>query len=93
MKRWAVVLVVLGCALAACAESRAAQRSSRQQRQRTEYPPRYQRASMSQWYKYQDRDGNVNFRQVYPGYAERFPAPAYLYYGYPKSGDDTGLGF
>ena len=48
---------------------------------------------MSQWYKYQDRDGNVNFRQVYPGYAEHFPAPAYLYYGYPKSGDDTGLGF
>jgi hypothetical protein len=93
MKLWAVGLIVFSCAVLACTESQAIERASRHQRQRIEYPPRYTRGSMSQWYKYQDRDGNIRYRQVYPGYSEHFPPPAYLYYGYPKSGDDTGLGF
>lgn len=93
MKRWAVGLLILGCALVACAaELQAGERQQRQKRQKIEYPPRYQRASMSQWYKTRDRNGNINYRQVYPGYAEKFPPPAYLYYGYPHSGDFTGMG-
>jgi hypothetical protein len=63
-----------------------------QQRERVEYPPRYTRGSMSQWYVYKNRQGQVKVRQTYPGYAEGFPPPAYLYYGYPKSGDFSGMG-
>ena len=48
---------------------------------------------MAQYYVYRDRYGNVQVREVYPGYAEHFPPPAYLYYGYPKSGYYSGLGF
>lgn len=56
------------------------------------YPPRYRRASMAQTYIYKNRHGQVRTREVYPGYASGFPAPAFLYYGYPHSGDDTGIG-
>jgi hypothetical protein len=31
-------------------------------------------------------------RQVYSGYSSNLPPPAFLYYGYPHSGDDTGIG-
>jgi len=48
---------------------------------------------MSWNYVFRDKNGQVHVRKVYPGYANQFPPPAYLYYGYPHSGDDTGLGF
>jgi hypothetical protein len=93
MKRWAAGVLLLGSALAACAaELHAGEWFERLQRTRHEYPPRYQRGSMSHWYKTRDRDGNVTYRQVYPGYGAHFPPPAYLYYGYPHSGDFTGMG-
>ena len=94
MKRWALGLLLVSCALAACtAELEAGDFFQPHKRQRVQYPPRYTRASMSQYYVFRDPNGQVHVRQVYPGYAERFPPPAYLYYGYPHSGDDTGLGF
>jgi len=96
MKRWAVGLVML-CAIetASIADSQAAQ--PKQTRQRTPVtestPRRYSRASMSQVYVYKNRAGQVKTREVYPGYREHFPPPAYLFYGYPHSGDYSGLGF
>lgn len=94
MKRWAVGLLLCSCALAALhGPAEAGEPFNRSKRERIEYPPRYKRGSMSQWYVYRDRDGHVHTRKVYPGYAEHFPPPAYLYYGYPHSGDDTGPGF
>jgi hypothetical protein len=94
MKRWTVALLLVCAGLAICAVGSQAGEASRRNpnRQRVQYPPRYTRASMSQWYVYKNRQGQVKVRQTYPGYAEHFPPPAYLYYGYPHSGDFTGLG-
>ena len=94
MKRWVAGLLLFGCALAASTvEVPAGEFFQRHKRQRIQYPPRYTRGSMAQYYVYRDRYGNVQVREVYPGYAEHFPPPAYLYYGYPKSGYYSGLGF
>jgi len=93
MKRWTLRLLLLGCAVAACATSlQAGELLDRMRRERDKYPPRYTRASMSQWYIYRDRNGQVQHRQTYPGYEDHFPPPAYLYYGYPHSGNFSGLG-
>jgi hypothetical protein len=87
-----LALLVVAIALFAGESSAAepARKSSR--RVRMQYPPRYTRDSMSQLYVYKNRQGQVKTRVTYPGYAEGFPPPAYLYYGYPKSGDYTGMG-
>ncbi len=29
---------------------------------------------------------------MYNGYSNNWPRPAWLYYGYPHGGDDTGIG-
>ena len=39
------------------------------------------------------KNGNVTYRQTYPGYINGFPPPAFLYYGYPQSGHTHGVGF
>lgn len=93
MKRWAVgLLLACGGLAICCADLHAGDFFRRSQnRQRAQYPPRYTRGSMSQWYVYKNRDGQTKVRQTYPGYAEHFPPPAYLYYGYPKSGYFTGM--
>jgi hypothetical protein len=103
MKRWPAVLLLLGCAVATCASTAEAgpkrfQRLKRepknaQQQQLQDYPPRYVRAPNSQNYVFRDKAGQVHVRKVPSGYAEQFPTPAMFYYGYPHSGDDTGLGF
>jgi hypothetical protein len=83
MKRLLLVLLVSsGSMLSALTESRAGERR---------YPPRYQRGSYAE-YLVRKKDGQANVRQVYSGYANRFPPPAFLYYGYPHSGDGTGIG-
>jgi hypothetical protein len=94
MKRWSVRLLLLSCALAACtAPTEAGQMFQRMKRERQQTPHRYDRAPMKQDYVFRDAEGKVKVRKVYPGYAEQFPTPAIFYYGYPHSGDDTGLGF
>lgn len=95
MKRWSVRLLILSCALAACvAQAQAGQKFQRMKRERQATPHRYDRAPMKQDYVFRDpKTGKVEVRKVYPGYAEKFPVPAMFYYGYPHSGDDTGLGF
>jgi hypothetical protein len=37
--------------------------------------------------------GHTYYRYAYPGYANGFPPPAFLYYGYPQSGYSYGVGF
>lgn len=84
MKRVLLVLLLfVFAALCMLAEARAADRR---------YPPRYQRGSYAEYLARKKPDGKVEVRQVYSGYANRFPPPAFLYYGYPHSGDETGIG-
>ena len=94
MKRLTVRLLLMSCALGACiAPATAGELFQRMKRHRQVTPHRYDRAPNAQDYVFRDREGNVKVRKVYPGYAEKFPIPALFYYGYPHSGDDTGLGF
>ena len=51
------------------------------------YPPRYERGTYFPTIVQKQRNGQVTTRQVYPGYKNGFPPPAWLYYGYPHSGD------
>ena len=81
MSRWARGLLMIVCAsLSLVTEAQAAQRK---------YPPRYRYSS---YYKHiaVPRDGQMTSRYVYRGYESGFPPPAFLYYGYPHSGDDGG---
>jgi hypothetical protein len=94
MTRWPVRLLLASVALAACAGLlEAGQKQARIKREKLQYPPRYVRVSNVQNYVFRDKNGNVHVRKVPSGYAEQFPTPALFYYGYPHSGDDTGLGF
>jgi hypothetical protein len=54
-------------------------------------PRRYERGSYGQ-YIVKKRQGQPVVSQVYSGYGNGFPPPAFLYYGYPHSGDMTGIG-
>ncbi len=93
MNRWSFRLLFVGVALALCApSSQAGKIFQRMQREKQQHPPRYVRGTMQQNYVFRDRDGNIKVREVYPGYAEKFPAPAMFFYGYPHSGYFTGLG-
>jgi len=90
MKRWWIA----GLILAVSATFFAGDASAAPKNQRkVKYPPRWQRTSNAWNYVYRDRNGNKRVREVYPGYSQQFPVPALFYYGYPHSGDDTGLGF
>ena len=80
MKHWTVgLLLVLGGMAACCRDARAAERR---------YPPRYQRGTNFETIVV-PRKGQWTTRQVYPGYKSGFPPPAWLYYGYPHSGDGS----
>ncbi|REK12270.1 MAG: hypothetical protein DWQ37_12480 [Planctomycetota bacterium] len=97
MKRCAIGLLLSALTLAACAAPAQAGefldrlRAQRQQ-QREKYPPKWKLGTMSPYYIFRDKDGKMDARQVYPGYAEHFAPPAMFYYGYPHSGDDSGIG-
>lgn len=100
MKRWGLRLLLLGSLVSIASSPVEAggglfSRKTREQRQakRAEYPPKWERYSNAQDYIFRGKDGRVHVREVYSGYAEQFPTPALFYYGYPHSGDDTGLGF
>ena len=93
MKRWTLRLLLLGCAVAAGASHlQAGELLDRIRRNNEQYPPRYTRGSMAQYYVFRDREGDVKVRKTYVGYEDHFPPPAYLHYGYPHSGYFTGLG-
>ena len=94
MTGWPVRLLLASVAIAACAGLlEAGQKSPRAKREKLQYPPRYVRVPNVQNYVFRDKNGKVQVRKVPSGYAEGFPTPALFYYGYPHSGDDTGLGF
>lgn len=84
MMRWTLVFAAVACAtLAFASEARAGQRR---------YPPRYTRGSYADYVVKMQKNGEPTVRQVYSGYTSNFPPPAFLYYGYPHSGDGTGIG-
>ena len=74
MKRWALGLLLFASVLSVS--------STTAQAGRRNYPPRYRHSSYSETLV-RTRHGHVTVRQVYPGYANGFPPPAFLYYGYP----------
>jgi hypothetical protein len=93
MKRCAIAVLLACQALAASATLvHGGEVLDRMRQQKQKYPPKYKFGTMTPYYVYRDRDGNMKARRVYPGYAEGFPPPAMFYYGYPHSGDDTGIG-
>ncbi len=93
MKRWIFGLLALGALFAVdTTQAQAGEWLKRLRQDRQKYPPKWERTSNAWNYVYRDREGQVKVREVYPGYADRFPTPALFYYGYPHSGDDTGLG-
>jgi hypothetical protein len=77
---WAVLLLA---SVVAATSSEAAQPSSRRN------PRRFERGTYFPTIKVQQPDGQVRTRTVYPGYRSNFPPPAWLYYGYPHSGDGS----
>src|SRR5262245_32022122 len=81
MRRWMLSLVILASTVAA-REANAGGRN---------YPRRYERGTYSQ-YVLKKRHGQPVVSQTYNGYDRGFPPPAFLYYGYPHSGDMTGIG-
>ena len=85
MRRWTIGLAALACI--AVSDLPTAQAFNR----RSTAPPRYTRGSYAETLV-RKTDGVVTTRQVYSGYSNRFPPPAFLYYGYPHSGDGTGIG-
>lgn len=82
MTRVVWVVLLLAC-IAAATSTEAAQPSSRRN------PRRFERGTYFPTIKVQQPDGQVRTRTVYPGYKSNFPTPAWLYYGYPHSGDGS----
>ena len=82
MRRWLSCLLVAGCGLSVWTDfSRAVEPQTR----------RYARGSYQQFYV-RKRQGQPVVSQVYNGYGQRYQPPAFLYYGYPHSGDGSGIG-
>jgi len=82
MKRFTIGLLLISAALAASSTQAQAARARR-------YPPRFERGTYFPIIVQKQPNGQVTTRQVYPGYKEGFPPPAWLYYGYPHSGDGS----
>ncbi len=84
MKHWTLALALFSLiALAHASDAQAVQRR---------YPPRYTRGTYAEYLAKKQPNGDVKVRQVYSGYSSNFPPPAFLYYGYPHSGDGSGIG-
>ncbi len=84
MKCWTLALVlILSATMASADEARSSSRRTR---------PKRTRGSYAEYIIIRKPDQPTRVRQVYSGYSAWFPPPAYLYYGYPHSGDDTGIG-
>ncbi len=84
MKRWTLSLILTSIiALAFQHDASAIERR---------YPPKRKRGSYAEYIIIRQKDRKPRVRQVYTGYSANFPPPAFLYYGYPHSGDDTGIG-
>jgi hypothetical protein len=84
MRRWLAGGLLGGIVLASWAD--AAQAIERRAR------PRLQRESVAERLVITRQNGQREVRTVYNGYTNWFPKPAWLYYGYPHSGDETGIG-
>ncbi len=84
MKRLLVIVPLAAVALLFCGATAEAKT--------WKYPPRYTRGSFAETIARPTPQGKVVTRQVYEGYRQGFPPPAFLHYGYPHSGD-YGLPF
>ncbi|HTM54696.1 MAG TPA: hypothetical protein VL175_11740 [Pirellulales bacterium] len=82
MKCWATATILsLAIVALTSASSSAGDRKAQ--------PRRYHRGSFFETIIVRQKDGSVQARQVYTGYRDHFPTPAWLYYGYPHSGDGS----
>lgn len=89
MKRCILGLAVIACVTVGwLGRAEAIER----RRPRASYPPRFIRGSYAEYVIIRQKDRPVRVKKVYTGYSAHFPPPAMLYYGYPHSGDDTGIG-
>jgi hypothetical protein len=84
VNRWKLCLATLACIVIAGADAAKAYK--------TRPTKRYYRGSYAEYIVRKKKDGQTTVRQTYPGYSAGFPPPAFLYYGYPHSGDGTGIG-
>lgn len=85
---------ILGLAVSACVTVGLLSRADAIERRRfpSPYPPRVIRGSYAEYIVIRQKGRPVRVKKVYSGYSAQFPPPAMLYYGYPHSGDDTGIG-
>jgi hypothetical protein len=84
MKRWILaLLLVLSASSALAVEERPSSRRTH---------PKRTRGSYAEYIVIRKEGQPTRVRQVYSGYSAWFPPPAFLYYGYPHSGDGTGIG-
>ena len=89
MKRW---MLGLGLAVISCVTVGSLSSASAAERRRAAYPPRVIRGSYAEYVVIRQQGRPVRVKKVYTGYSAHFPMPALMYYGYPHSGDDTGIG-
>jgi hypothetical protein len=82
MRRGALIGLMVVVAMAASQRVEAARRSPRQ----------WTRGSYVERIVVRRPNGQVQVRDMYNGYSNNWPRPAWLYYGYPHGGDDTGIG-
>ena len=66
--------------------------ASEAQARKKDTPPRFTRGSYVEKLVIRRPNGQTDVRTVWSGYSNGWPRPAWLYYGYPHSGDDTGIG-
>jgi hypothetical protein len=90
MMRWLLGLTVVSCVTVGSWE-----RAGAVERRRPAEDPQPRRVIRGSYLEYvviRQQGRPVRVKQVYSGYSAHFPPPALLYYGYPHSGDDTGIG-
>jgi hypothetical protein len=90
VKRWTVTLATLVAMWSSTTPAHAEQKTRTCPNMRP--PLRSRIESVGVWVK-TNGPGYPAYRYTYRGAKDGFPPPAWLFYGYPHSGDETGLGF
>lgn len=93
MKRWTISLATLAVIwLSAPLASAVENNNTKSHFCPNARPIRSRLESVGVWVK-TNGPGYPAYRYTYRGASDGFPPPAWLYYGYPHSGDGSGIGF